>query len=292
MANEPVLLYYDDGTTESYQMRSLSWQLEKDTGVAIVHFDNEASLNPLTENLFGEIFVVLEHAKRDPAVKALVWAGKGRAWSAGAALKDDRKCHVPKRAQKEYKKRGIWRETRDIALKKQTLLFWDFPKPAIAAVQGMAVGGAANMAFCNYFDLVYVSDDSKFKYPFVKLGLTAELGSSKMLPLLIGYPKAKELLLLGEWFTGHDAERLGLCNKVVPRAELLGVAVNAARQLAAAKIPTAVTLGKRIVNSHLRAEMERVMDEENKTIWEAVRSAGRNSLLGGGGGDAKKKSKL
>ena len=66
-----------------------------------------------------------------------------------------------------------------------TLAFWDFPKPSIVAVNGLAVGGTANIALVNFHDLVFCSPEARFKYPFADLGFTPELGSSFMMPRVL-----------------------------------------------------------------------------------------------------------
>eukprot|EP01062_Namystynia_karyoxenos_P062119 TRINITY_DN55048_c0_g1_i1.p1 TRINITY_DN55048_c0_g1~~TRINITY_DN55048_c0_g1_i1.p1 ORF type:complete len:314 (+),score=121.58 TRINITY_DN55048_c0_g1_i1:80-943(+) len=273
-----VKLYYDDGRTVDYELRSVMYKLLPD-GIAVATFNDPKTLNALTENLMGETFCILEHAKRDPAVKVLVWTGEGKCWCSGAALKGGTSTHIPRDIQKQYAKRGLWRSPRDLVLKSQTLAFWDFPKPAIAAVQGMCVGGAVNMALCNYFDFVVCSEQAKFKYPFVKLGLTPELGSSAVLPFLIGYARAKELFFLGDWASVADVQRFGLVNRVVPHDQLMETALGLARRLAGEPNQAALRLGKRIVNCHQRRDMERVLDDENTTIWEAVRSAKGGVLM-------------
>ena len=62
-----------------------------------------------------------------------------------------------------------------------TLAFWDFPNPSIVAVNGLAVGGTANIAPVNFHALVFCSPEARFKYPFADLGFTPELGSSLMM---------------------------------------------------------------------------------------------------------------
>merc|ERR1719436_1952729 len=103
----------------------------------------------------------------------------------------------------------------DFVLKNQTMAFWDFPKPSICAVNGLAVGGAANIALANFHDLVICSSNARFMYPFPKLGFTPELGSSFMLPHVVGMSKAKEMFFLSEWISASQAKELNLVNQVV-----------------------------------------------------------------------------
>lgn len=269
MPGTAVKIYYDNGETRDYMPRSMRWELDP-SGVAVVTNCDTKTLNALTPNFQCEVFVVLEHAKRDPAVKAVVWAAEGKAWSSGAALKGDQTVHVPKDCMKQYAKRNMMPKANDMVMTNTTLAFWDFPKPSIAAIQGMAVGGAVNMALCNYHDLVFCSDNARFKYPFVKLGITLELASSRMLPFLVGYAKAKELIMCGEWFSAADAERLGLVNKVTAPGDLLSAAVGAAKKFAAEPNQHSLRLNKRALNSYLRADLAKVLEEENRTIREAA----------------------
>merc|ERR1711948_179194 len=119
----------------------------------------------------------------------------------------------------------------DFVLKNQTLAFWDFPKPSIVAVNGLAVGGAANIALANYHDLVICSTAARFMYPFPKLGFTPELGSSFMLPYLVGMAKAKEIFYLSEWLSADQVKELGLANAVVPPEQLMPEAMKLAERL-------------------------------------------------------------
>ena len=67
----------------------------------------------------------------------------------------------------------------------------------------MAVGGGANMALAGYFDMVVCSSTAKFKYPFVDIGLTPELGSSLVLPIVMGLVRAKQVMYTGDWFSAQ-----------------------------------------------------------------------------------------
>src|SRR5437867_3019460 len=104
-------------------------------------------------------------------------------------------------------------------------------KPIIAAVGGPAVGiGSTLLLHC---DLVYAADNARFQLPFVPLGIVPEFGSTFLLPLIAGYQRAAELLLLGEPFSAEQAREAGIVSAVVPAAEVLELAERKARALAA-----------------------------------------------------------
>ena len=110
--------------------------------------------------------------------------------------------HVPPHVVDDYEKRKMTNQPPsirppDMVMARQTIAFWDFPKPLIMAVNGLAVGGGANIALANYADMVICSTSARFKYPFSTLGLTPELGSSSLIPFVVGMAKAKEIMMIG-----------------------------------------------------------------------------------------------
>jgi enoyl-CoA hydratase/carnithine racemase len=110
------------------------------------------------------------------------------------------------------------------------LVLHDLKKPLIAAVSGLAVGiGTTLLLHC---DLVYAADDTRFRLPFVNLGLCPEAGSSLMLPAISGHRSASELLLLGGFFDSEMAIKTGLVNQAMPDDQLLNFAFEQAKQLA------------------------------------------------------------
>jgi enoyl-CoA hydratase/carnithine racemase len=142
-------------------------------------------------------------------------------------------------------------------------------KPVVAAVGGPAVGiGTTLLLHC---DLVYAADNARFQLPFVPLGIIPEFGSTFMLPLLAGYQRAAEVLLLGQPFSAQKAHELGIVTAVVPQKDLLSEAEKAAAAIAALP-PESIRLTKRLMRTtHEKAIAERIM-EEGRIVLERLRS--------------------
>ena len=114
-------------------------------------------------------------------------------------------------------------------------------------------------------DLVYAADDAKLITPFVNLGIVPEAGSTVLLPAVVGYQRASELLMLGGPLTAQRAYELGLVNKVVPVDVLLTTAMEAARRLVE-KPAGALRATKQLLKKPLQAELERAMREEVEVV--------------------------
>ncbi|MFL9531518.1 enoyl-CoA hydratase [Acinetobacter baumannii] len=119
-----------------------------------------------------------------------------------------------------------------------------FPKPIIAKVNGVAIGiGSTMLLHC---DLVYANQNSIFQFPFVNLGLVPEAGSSYILPRLLGFARASEIILLGEKFSADQAKNYGLVNEIFEAAELDQVVEDVAIKLAQ-KPSQALQLSKKLL---------------------------------------------
>ncbi len=189
---------------------SIAYQV--DQGVATLTIDRVAKKNAITGEMYQEMVDRLGQAAADPMVRAVVFTGAGGTFTAGNDLKD---FSNPKFAQ----------------LDSPVLSFMQglaaFEKPAIAAVQGLAVGiGVTMLLHC---DLVYVADDAKFSMPFTSLGLVPEFASTLLLPLVAGRVRAAEKLLLGKPFAAADAVAMGLANAVLPASDVQSHALTMAR---------------------------------------------------------------
>eukprot|EP01064_Diplonema_japonicum_P019694 TRINITY_DN2848_c0_g1_i1.p1 TRINITY_DN2848_c0_g1~~TRINITY_DN2848_c0_g1_i1.p1 ORF type:complete len:303 (+),score=63.99 TRINITY_DN2848_c0_g1_i1:52-909(+) len=281
-----ILLYPTTGAPVVYELRNITYEL-KHSGVAVCMWDDHKTRNALSPNLIAETFATLEHMGRCNDVKAAVWCGRNN-WGSGLMLKGDDKVYIPKEITKDYLARGMALDPTDGVLGGLTKAFWDFKKLSIAAVTGFAVGGACNMALMNQHDLVFAATNARFTYPFMKLGITPELGSSFMLPYLIGTARAKELILTAEWFSASKARDYGLVNSLHPPETVVNCAVEKAEEIIQVGAATTLTFTKQVMNGHLRRSLETVFAHEKDIMRRSLHAVGgkpTNPM-------AKKKAKL
>lgn len=142
-------------------------------------------------------------------------------------------------------------------------------KPVVAIVQGHAVGiGTTLLLHC---DLVYAAHDARLQLPFVNLGLAPEYASSYLVPRLVGQQKAAELLLLGEVFSGVDAEKMGFVNASLPAAELLAFAESKINRLAS-QPPAAARRAKMLLKKTQTQGVEAALAAEFVAFAEGLNS--------------------
>lgn len=181
--------------------------VEKAAGLCTITLNRPEKKNAFTVAMYEACVHGLADAARDPAIRCVLFAANGSAFTAGNDLMDF--MNAPPTGE-------------DSAVFQFLLELIDYEKPVVVAVNGAAVGiGVTMLMHC---DLVYAADTAKFTAPFVSLGLVPEAGSSWLLPRMAGAAKANEILLLGEPFDAHTAHHAGLVTRVVPAAEVLATA--------------------------------------------------------------------
>jgi len=268
-----IEVYYSSATkipvhskTSLYKLQYLKLEVNYTTGVALVTFNLPKKLNPITDLFVWEHFFMLEYLKREDKINAVVWTGAGRAYCAGAAF--GKPAVLDKKLTLGYiSARKAVPPTVDIVLRRMTRIFLDFPKCSIAAVNGLAIGGGVNHALF-YHDIVLASDTATFRYPFVDLGITPELGSSFFLQHRIGSHRAKEIFYSGRVFTSQEACEWGIVNRVVSADKLLLEALKLAELIA--KKGTRIVRIKKLVNASFAKDVREALDREEDTFADAI----------------------
>ncbi|HEY1374448.1 MAG TPA: enoyl-CoA hydratase-related protein [Candidatus Binatia bacterium] len=215
----------------------------KQNGVATLTFNRPQAMNAFTIEMNGEVQRALKDADEDKAVRVIVLTGAGRAFCAGQDLKG-----------RTPEKKGSLGESLRERYNPIILRLRRTEKISIAAVNGVAAGAGCNLALAT--DLRVASEDATFVQAFSRVGLAPDCGGSIVLPRLVGFSKAMELLLLAEPIDAREAQRIGLVAKVVPAGELAEAAQAVAEKIA--KGPRSIGLIKRAVN---RAMMRDLADQ-------------------------------
>lgn len=212
--------------------------------VAEITLQRPDVLNAFTRPMARELQRALAEAGADPAVRAVLLTGAGRAFCAGQDLAEAVPADAPAPPIED-----IVRESYNPLV----LAIRAMEKPVIAAVNGVAAGAGANLAFA--CDIVLAADTASFVQAFAKIGLVPDTAGTYFLPRLIGLHRAAALTMLGEKLAAADAQAMGLVWRVYPTAQLLESAREFARQLATQ--PTrAFALTKRALNASLGNTLE------------------------------------
>jgi enoyl-CoA hydratase/carnithine racemase len=220
-----------------------------------IAFNRPAKKNALTDEMYLALIAGLRQAQADDEVRVVVIRGTGDCFCAGNDLHDFRN-----RAPEAHPSPGrLFLETLSAV-----------EKPIVAAINGPAVGiGTTMLLHC---DLVYAGIGATFKTPFVSLGLCPEGASSLLLPQAIGYPRAAEMLLLGEPISALMAWEFGLINNVFRDEDLMDHVFEQARKLA--QQPTAsVRLAKRLLKASRLKTVQETIATESRHFAERLGSA-------------------
>ena len=215
--------------------------------VARVYLNRPHRLNAVVPELTAGLVTALNRA-RDDGARVVVLAGRGRAFCSGHDLKEQ----LPPETVLATRLRV--EQIQDV-----TRAIRRFPGPVIAAVHGYALGAGCEFALgC---DLVVAAEDAQFGFPEVSVGLSVTGGISRLLPLLVGPVRAKELLLVGERFGAARALELGLINQVASAGEHEQAAAALAARLRD-QPPLAIALAKQALDRGPDCALEEALASE------------------------------
>ncbi len=216
--------------------------------VATITLDRPDALNALTVGLKTELLTAFRNAGRDDDVRAIVLTGAGRAFCAGQDLRERLEPEaLPLEAE-------IRQRYNPLIVAMRTL-----EKPIIGAINGVAAGAGASLAFA--CDIRLAAEGATFVLAFGRVGLIPDSGATWFLPRLVGAAKAAELALTGDPLSAADAERFGLVARVLPADGLLAGARDLALRLAAGA-PRALALTKRALERSWEMSLADALEHE------------------------------
>lgn len=228
-------------------------------GVATVTLNRPDALNALTIPMKEQLLDAFRSLERDRGVRVVVLTGAGRAFCAGQDLRE-RMPPDPVPLEIELRER----------YNPLVLVIRQLSRPVIAAVNGVAAGAGASLAFAA--DLRIAASGATFVLAFGRIGLVPDSGATWLLPRLVGSARAAELALLGESLTAPDAERIGLVARVVPDVELSSVTRGVAERMASLA-PRALALTKRAMQRAEETSFEAALEYEAALQGVAGRTA-------------------
>ena len=230
-------------------------RVETDDATATVTLNRPDALNALTVPLKEALIDAFASLDRDPAVRAVILTGAGRAFCAGQDLRERLEPGAaPLEVELRERYNPLVRAIRGLS------------KPVLAAVNGVAAGAGASLAFA--CDLRIAADNARFVLAFGQIGLIPDSGATWTLQRLVGSSKAMELALLPDALSAPDAERFGLVTRVVPAADLPAEARALAARLASLS-PGAVARTKQAMAAAAESTFEEALELEATLQGEA-----------------------
>mmetsp|Transcript_14127 Transcript_14127/g.17123 ORF Transcript_14127/g.17123 Transcript_14127/m.17123 type:complete len:291 (-) Transcript_14127:246-1118(-) len=190
-------------------------------GIATLTLNRPKALNALNFAVMADVITALKRFDDDPEVRCIVMTGAGRAFAAGADIKEMEKQELA--ATYMANKSHGWEQ------------MYATKKPLIGAVNGFAFGGGCEVAMM--CDILIASENAVFGQPEIKLGILPGMGGTQRLTHAVGKSRAMEMILTGNPIKAVEAEKIGLVSKVVPADQLMDVTYKMAKQIASYSIP-------------------------------------------------------
>ncbi len=234
---------------------------KEDNGICTITINTPKRRNAMSFVTFLEIITALDDMESDKNARVLIITGskEGNAFSSGGYFNMKMITSIPQEILKDI-------DLTDIAQKRLCMKLWKFPKPVIAAINGLAIGAGITMPLAGA-DLIYMAEDAWLGFYFVKRSVVPEFSLSFILPFYVGFQKAKEIIYFGDKITAQEAEKLGLVNKVLPPEELLSYVREQALRLIPPKAPSmAIKLMKKTMHDYFIDIASRTLDLENEGL--------------------------
>ena len=228
--------------------------------VVLITMNRPAQLNAMNHDARREFAAVWPWFDAEPNLTCAIITGSGRAFCAGADLKEG----APQ-------SKGPAAEANKVSLTRRV-----GKKPVIAAVNGLAHGGGMEMS--TNCDLVVAAEDAEFCFPEVKRGLIPFAGALPRVIRTVGLQRAMEAALTGRRITAREAENWGLVNKVVPREKVVEEALNYATMIAANSPDAVIAAYSGVRESWHTADVDEATQKTIDGVWSDLQRLGGENL--------------
>lgn len=219
-------------------------------GVGLVRLNRPQVLNALNTATMAELVAAFDGFVSDDGVRCVILTGDARAFAAGADISEMAGQGVAEMLSGN--RFGTWQRLRE------------FPKPVIAAISGVALGGGLELAMI--CDIVVASESARFGQPEINLGIIPGAGGTQRLTRAVGKSLAMEMILNARMLTAHEALEVGLVSRIFPNETYLENALEIARQIAA-RAPIAVRLAKNAVLKSFDTTLEVGLEAERHNFY-------------------------
>src|SRR2546423_864626 len=240
-----------------FMIEPKSFLYEVGDGVATITLNRPERLNALTFEVYRELTDTFSALRHERSVRAVVITGAGRAFCSGGDVHDI----IGQLFERDMQ--GLLEFTRMTCELVRNIRA--LPKPVIASLNGTTAGAGACIALAS--DMRIASPAAKIAFLFVRVGLSgADMGAAYLLPRLVGLARATELLYTGDFIDAHEAERIGLYNRVVPAEELASATRSMAARMAGGPA-FALAMTKEMLNREMEVSLDTALE------WEAQAQA-------------------
>jgi len=222
-------------------------------GILSIAIDSPKTLNALNMEIIGNLLESFKDAARDPDVKIILLTGKGKAFAAGADI-SSLVSFSPQQAL-DFSTRG----------NELMNLLEEIAKPIIAVINGFALGGGLELAMA--CDFRFAADNAVLGLPETLLGIIPGFGGTQRLAYIVGFPKAKELILTGRKLEASEALECGLVNRVFSKESLWDESVEFSKEMSH-RSTNALALAKKTLNFTRNVPLSEGLCLENQAFYE------------------------
>eukprot|EP00854_Cymbomonas_tetramitiformis_P025957 gene25957-31779_t len=221
-------------------------------GIAVVTLNRPKALNALNSATMKDVVDAMQRFDADPAARVIVLTGAGRAFAAGADIKEMQSKSLAESYATNFL--AGWE------------LVYATKKPIIGAINGFALGGGCELAMM--CDILIASEAAVFGQPEIKLGILPGMGGSQRLTRAIGKSRAMEMILTGNPIKAPELAEWGLVSRVVPAAELMDTVMKMAKSIAAQSTVSAM-MAKEAVKQAYESSLQEGLHFERRTFHSA-----------------------